>query len=212
MNKIILETNPIIGDPSQYLTIQFYQTRDTLMDSEEYSRFIYSVENQFRRSRFYRDYKCFVMCRGLDHDQLMKNITSEMADIELHHHLPTLKDAAIAITEYYLNEFGKVCTFDVIQGLEDAHRNNIMGVIMLSSTNHQNYHNDASAFFSIGQLYGDPFKFLDKYGKYFSLDIAYKWLLQFKQEEQHNGYSNWPTIARAREQLLDWSNSGYIQY
>ena len=131
---IDLSLNPVIGDPSLFTTIQFYQTRETLMDTEEYTRFVYSIENQFRRSRFYKDYKCNVMQLGLSFDQQMKGITSEMADIELHHHLPTLKDATIVITEHFLNTTGKVCTFDVIQALEDAHRHNMMGIVMLSST------------------------------------------------------------------------------
>jgi len=204
--------NPIIGDPTSITAISFYQTRDTLMDTEEYSKFIYSVENQFRRSRFYKDYKGSIMNRGIDFDQIMRNINGEMADIEMHHMLPTLKDAAIAISEYYLITTGKVCTFDVIKALEEAHRENMMAVVMLTSTMHQNVHQDPNAFIPISMCYGNPFKFLDKYGKYFSLDIAFKWLLQFKQEEQHNYKVYWPNIARAREQLLDWSNSGYIQY
>ena len=52
----------------------------------------------------------------------------------------------------------------------------------------------------------------DKYGKYITLDIGFKWLYIFKQYEQHNGKTYWPNIARAREQLLNWSNSGMIQY
>ena len=209
---IDINLNPIIGDPSLFTTVQFYQTRETLMDTEEYMKFIYSVENQFRRSRFYRDYKCSIMQKGIDFDQEMKGITSEMASIELHHHLPTLKDAAIAITEYIVNSIGKVCTFDVIQALEDAHRQNMMGIIMLSSTNHQLYESDPTAFISISQLYGNPFAFLDKYGKGFTLDISFKWLLQFKQEEQYGNKTCWSNIAKARKQFLDWSNSGYIQF
>lgn len=208
----IYNINPVIGDPSQFTTIQFYQTRETLMDTEEYSKFIYSVESAFRHSRFYKDYKCSIMNKGIDFDQEMRNINGEMVDIEMHHHLPTLKDAAIAITEYYLTEQGKVCTFQVIKSLEDAHRNNMMSVIMLSETNHQMYHNDPSAFISLNQCYGRSDLFIDKYGKYITLDIGFRWLLQFKQEEEYGGKTKWPYLAKARKQLLDWSNSGYIQY
>ena len=209
---IDLSLNPVIGDPSLFTTIQFYQTRETLMDTEEYTRFVYSIENQFRRSRFYKDYKCGIMQLGLSFDQQMKGITSEMADIELHHHLPTLKDATIVITEHFLNTTGKVCTFDVIQALEGAHRQNMMGIIMLSSTIHQAYESDPTAFISISQLYGNPFAFLEAYGRSFTMEVAFKWLLQFKQEEQYGNKTHWPGIAKARDQLLDWHNSGYIRY
>lgn len=195
--------NPIIGNP-QDLTVQYRQTRETLLDVEEYMRFIYSVENQFRRSRFYKDYKCSVMNRGLFFDQQMKAITSDMADIELHHHLPTLKDAAITITESILQETGSVNTFDVINTLIECHRSNMMGIIMLSSTNHQMYESGVGAFISISQLYGNPFAFIDKYAKYFSLDMSFRILLQFKQEEQYGNVTHWPMIARARDQLLSF--------
>lgn len=206
------QTNAVIGDPSQINHIQFYQTMETLMDPDEYIRFIYSVENQFKRSRFYRDYKHYIYNQGLDFDQSMRGISSDMADIELHHHLPTLKDAAIVITESFLQTTGQVCTFDVINGLIEAHRENMMGVIMLSSTNHQKQRTDPTVFISITQLRGYPFKFLDKYGKHFTIDIAYKWLLQFRQEEQYENKTVWNSIAKARQQLLDWSKSGYINY
>ena len=207
---IYIDENPVIGDPSQFNHIQFYQTAETLMDPDEYTKFIYSIENQFKRSRFYRDYKSYIYNQDLGYDQFMRNINSGMADIELHHHLPTLKDATIVICEYYLQTLGKVCTFDAIKSLEEAHRQNMMGVVMLTTTNHQKQRIDPTVFISISQLRGYPFKFLDVYGKHFTAEIAYKWLLQFRQEEQYGNKSMWSSIARARDQIINWSNSGYI--
>ena len=204
--------NPIIGLPGQFNTIQFYQTRDTLLDTEEYSKFIYAVENAFRKSRFYKDYKCHIMNMGLDFDMEMRGITGEMADIELHHLMPTLKDAAIMITEHILNTLGRVCTFEVVRALEDAHRHNMMSVVMLTATMHQAYHQDQSAFISLGQAYGDCFKFLNAYKDGLTLDIAFKWLLQLKMEDQFGSKTNWVNIPKQREILLDWSNSGEVRY
>lgn len=205
--------NPILGDPSSFETIQFYQTRETLMDTEEYSKFIYAVENGFRRSRFYKDYKSHIMNLGLTFDSQMKNITDEMVSLDLHHMLPELKDAAIAISEYFLYTKGRVCTFEVIKELEECHRNNMMSVVMLNPSLHQQYHaSSGTVFISLDQCYGNFSAFIDKYGKYITLDIGFKWLYIFKQYEQHNGKTYWPNIARAREQLLNWSNSGMIQY
>lgn len=206
-----INLNPIIYSPDQIVQIGLYQTKETLMDTELYAHFIYNIENQFRRSRFYRDYKANIYNKGIDFDQQMRNITSEMTDCELHHHIPTLKDAAICITEYFTHTVGQVCTFDVIKLLEDCHRNNLMGVIILSTTNHQTFHADPSAFISISQLYGNPFAFIDKYGRYATLDIAYRWLLQFKQEDQNDRQTYWPMLAKAREEILNWSQSGYFQ-
>ena len=92
-----INPNPMIFDPSSPNAIFFAQTRDTLIDTEIYSRFVYSCENNFRRSRFYKSYKSNIMNKGLNKDQFMANITSDMADLELHHNFPTLKQATIMI-------------------------------------------------------------------------------------------------------------------
>ena len=204
---IDLNLNPVISSPDQPTIIQFAQTRDTLIDTEIYSRFIYSVENQFRRSRFYKSYKGNLMNKGLNFDQFMRGITDEHADVEMHHQLPTLNMAAIMICETYLNTKGYVTTFDIIKDLEEAHRNNMMNVVMLTSTNHQAYHNDPSAFISLNMGYGDPFLFLEKYKIGLTLDICFKWLLQLKMEEQFGNISTWVNAPRARETLLSWQET-----
>lgn len=197
-------SNPSIMDPSSATTISFAQTRDTLIDTDTYSRFIHSCENNFRRLRFYKDYKCDIMNRGLYRDQMMASITSEMADLEMHHHFPTLKQATIMITEHMLNTKGCVTTFEVVHELEEAHRNGWMSVIMLSETQHQVFHSDPSNFISISQCIGNGFKFIDKYLDGMTLDISFKMLLQLKLETEHNNKSYSPNIIRARDQILSW--------
>lgn len=205
-------TNPTLYDPNVGTIAPLMQTPETMIDTELYSQFIHSVENQFRRSKFYREYKAHIYSLGFDYDQMMRGITTEMADQELHHHLPTLKDAAICITEYCLKRYNGVSTFDVIRLLEECHRQNIMGVIILSATNHQNFHNDPSAFISVSQLIGNPFKFINDFGMYAPMGILMTWAMQWKQEEQHGNTSYWPLIARARAEFKDWSESGNIRF
>ena len=147
------------------------------------------------------------MNKGLNFDQFMRGITDEHADVEMHHQLPTLNMAAIMICETYLNTKGYVTTFDIIKDLEEAHRNNMMNVVMLTSTNHQAYHNDPSAFISLNMGYGDPFLFLEKYKIGLTLDICFKWLLQLKMEEQFGNISTWVNAPRARETLLSWQET-----
>ena len=202
---ITMQTNQIISSPDQPTSIFLAQTRETLIDTEIYSRFIYSCENNFRRSRFYKAYKCNVMnCIG-NRDAMMASINSDMADIELHHHFPELKHAAIMICEHTLNTKGCVTTFEIVKELEEAHRNNMMAVILLSATQHQAYHADPSAFISLAQCYGDPFKFIDKYLDGMTLDIAFKMLLQLKQEEVYNKKSFSANMVKARDQIKDFS-------
>lgn len=209
---INLQNNPVIANPNEPTAIYFAQTRDTLIDTEIYSHFVYSCENNFRRSAFYRGYKANVMRLGLNRDQNMASITSEMADLELHHHFPTLKQAAIMICEHILNTKGCVTTFEVCRAIEEAHRKNIMGIIILSKTQHQAYHADPANFISLKQCLGNPFKFIDEYIDGMTLDISYKMLLQLKMEEQY-GESFSPNLVKARDKILDWSShNAYNSY
>lgn len=203
---ITVDNNPIIYSPTEPNFISLAATRDTLIDTDIYSRFVHSCENNFRRSIFYKGYKNFLMRLGMNRDQQMAGITSEMANIELHHHFPTLKQATIMIIEHQLNTKGCTTTFEVVDLLEKAHRNNWFSVIFLSETQHQVHHSDPTDFISLKQCIGDGFKFLDTYIDGMTLDISFNMLLQLKQEEQY-GESYSPNLVKAREQILDWSNS-----
>jgi hypothetical protein len=144
------------------------------------------------------------MNMGFTRDQNMAGITAEMADIQLHHHFPTLKQAAIMITEHLLNTKGCATTFEVVQLLENAHRNNWFSVCFLSQTQHEVHHSDPSDFISLKQCVGNGWKFIDKYIDGMTLDISFKLLLQLKMEEQY-GESFSPNLVKARNTIKDWS-------
>ena len=173
------------------------------MDTEIYKRFIYNIDNKFRKSQFWRDYKQHLYDLGLYRDQRHASITNEMVDLEAHHNMLSLEYMTIMIIEHTLNLKGCVTTFEVIQELEEAHRNNQICIIILDETEHQKYHSDPSEFISIRQCFGDPFAFIDKYIDGMTLDISFKLLLQLKQEEQYNGSFS-PSEVRARDQILSW--------
>lgn len=202
-----LNNNPVIYDPSNVTQIQFAQTRETLIDTEVYQRFVYSCENIFRKSRFYKSYKSSIMNLGLNRDQDHASITSEMTNLELHHHFPTLKQATIMIIEHMLNVKGCVTTFEVIRELEECHRKNWMGIIILSETGHQVYESNPSQFISLTQCYGDPFKFINYYMDGMTLDISFKLLLQLKMEEEYNSKSFSPNMIKARDAILNWQKT-----
>lgn len=195
--------NPMIMSSSQPYGIFFAQTRDTLTDSEIYLQFLRSAENRFKSSRFYKAYKCELMNMGLYRDQRHAAITSEMANIEMHHNFITLEFMAIMLTEYTLNTKGCITTFELVQLLEEQHKNNRISVVMLSETEHEMHHNNPSDFISLKQCFGNPFEFIEKYISGMTLDICFKLLLHLKQEEQH-GKSLDTNMVRAREEILSW--------
>lgn len=203
MTEITLQNNPMLMSPNQQYGIMFSQTRETLVDTEVYLRFLRSAENRFRRSDFYREYKAGIMNKGLNKDQRRPAITSEIADIELHHNFLTLEFMAIMLTEYTLNTKGCINTFELVRMLEEEHRANRICGIMLATTEHQAHHNNPSDFISIKQCFGNPFEFIDKYISGMTLDISFKLLLHLKLEEQHGGSFD-ANMIRAREDILSW--------
>ena len=99
---------------------------------------------------------------------------------------------------------------EVVKEIQEAHKRNEMGIIFLSTTNHQNYHsNEGSTFISLNQCYGNPFAFIDKFSDGLTMGIAYTLLLQLKKEEQYNGKSFTPLMSKARDTILSWQNSIY---
>ena len=171
-----------------------------------YNRFIRSVCNNLYKSRFYKDYKSYIMSFGFAFDMQRPGITADMIDnLSLHHNLPSLKQAAICITEYLVATQGCANTFDVNMLLEETHRNNEIAVIMLAESFHQAHHANPASFISVRQCIGFPERFIRKYAPYMTLDIAYDILLKLKQEEQY-GASFSPIMVQAREELLSWYN------
>ena len=142
---------------------------------------------------------------GFNRDAHQAGITSDMAELDLHHHFPTLKQASIMIIEHTLNTKGCVTSMEVVDSLAQAHRNNWISVIFLSKTQHQVHHANPADFISLKQCVGDGFEFINRYIDGMTLDIAYNMLLQLKQEEQH-GKSFTPAMVKGRDDILDWSN------
>ena len=145
------------------------------------------------------------MRMGFNRDAHQAGITSDMAELDLHHHFPTLKQASIMIIEHTLNTKGCVTSMEVVDSLVQAHRNNWISVIFLSKTQHQVHHANPADFISLKQCAGDGFEFINRYIDGMTLDIAYNMLLQLKQEEQH-GKSFTPEMVKGRDDILDWSN------
>ena len=199
----IANNNPCLYNPSQPFGISFYQTKETLLDTDTYLRFIRSAENRFRASRFYKNYKSYIMGLGIYRDQRHPAITSEMAEIEMHHNFISLEYMAIILTEYTLKTTGRINTFMLERLLEEQHRENRVAVVMLSATEHEMHHANPSDFISNRQCFGNPYPFLDMYIDGLTLDISFKLLMHLRQEEQYGGSLDMLQI-KARDEILSW--------
>ena len=86
-----------------------------------------------------------------------ENKEEKMVDLEMHHAILTIFDIALIITEHVLNTTGYITTFDLIHILKWVHKNNMVGVVMLSKTAHQLYHNTNEFFIITSQRLVESF-------------------------------------------------------
>lgn len=171
------EFNPSLKSPNSEFDLPFYQTRDTLMDVDIYKNFIKNSITRFRRSKYYKSYKSYLMSLGLDRCQVMGNITSDDvgdAGIELHHNILNLFDIALMITEHTINTVGMISSFDLIQMLIMEHYENNVPIVFLSQTAHQLYTDDPNAYIPPNMTFGKWWDLIYRYRYGITLDIAYK--------------------------------------
>lgn len=206
------EGNPTISSPNSPYEINFYQTRDTMINPELYEAFITNIISRFRKSGTYKNYKQSLYEWGLDHSQVHGNISSEMASLEMHHNILTVFDVAMIICEHLLNTKGKVSTFDVIMLLKKEHVNNRLPLIMLDITTHQEYHDDANFFIDPRQCILWNFKdFLSEYYSGITKAIAIKIINYFDLAMEKDGtFDN--QLLDLRENIADWSEYNDVMY
>lgn len=202
--------NPSLHSPNCEYDLFFYQTRESLLDVEIYRNFIKNCINRFRRSKYYKTYKSYLMSLGLDRCQVMGNITADdVGDrgIELHHNIINLFDIALMICEHLLNTVGIVSTYDIVQILIFEHFNNNVPIVFLSETAHQLYTNDPQAYIPPNMTFGKWWVLLEKYKYGVTLDIAYKVVNYIKKYENEMPIS---IDVTQQEQILSFAQ--YNEY
>ena len=201
------DSNPTIRSPYATLDLQFYQTKETLMDVDTYRNFLKNAESRFRASREYKAYKHYLMDMGMDRCQIMGNITSEGAEIELHHNVLGLFDICLLISSHIINTVGVISTFDLVQLLIQEHWANRVGITFLSKTAHQMYTNDPDGYIPPEQTFGRWWELLDRYRYGITFDIANK-IIKYIQKYQ----DNLPTSIRIPQQEEILSFAHYNEY
>lgn len=197
--------NVILENTSSNESVYFLETKDTLSDIEYYGKFITDSINIFRSLKFYKGYKEHLYNSGLDHCQIMHNIDSNMADLEMNHVILTIFDIALLISEHYLNTIGYISTMILINQLRFVHSRNLVPLIMMSKTVHQIYHADDSFYVHPTQVYGKWIELLQTYSYGLTPEICYKVLfylrkLNINELTQTNG------LLQIANSLTDWSN------
>ncbi|MBQ8130863.1 MAG: hypothetical protein IJ193_00050 [Bacilli bacterium] len=203
--------NPVLYSPSSPFQISMAQTKETLMDVDIYRNFLYSAITNFRQSKFYKNYKAHIISLGIDRCQIHPNITAEQdgANLEMHHHVITIFDMALIITEHILNTYGSITTFDVEELLREAHKDHQANICFLCKTCHEIYHNSPENLkIPLSAGFGKPFEFLSKYRYGITKDFAFKLYYQLKTD-LYNADENdakIQEIMKIRDNVIKWSD------
>ena len=200
--------NPSFVVPNTDINLNFYQTRQSLLDPERYKHFLKNAEQRFRSSQEYKTYKSLQMARGFDHSQFMGNIeSSKEVDIELHHNIIGLFDIVLMISEHILNTVGLISTFDLIQLVINEHFEDNVPCCMLSTTEHEMFTNDPNAYIGPDKTFGKWWVLLEKYRFGITYEIADK-VIKYLNKYQ----SQMPDSINVMQQEQILSFAYYNQY
>ena len=167
--------NPVVRSPYAANDLYFYQTKDTLMDVDVFRNFLKNAESRFRACKEYKAYKSYLIEQlGINRCQILGNITTEDADVELHHNILGLFDICLLITSHIINTVGIISTFDLVQMLIEEHKANRVGITFLSSTVHQVYTNSYDSYIPPEMTFGKWWELLERYKYGITYDIASK--------------------------------------
>jgi hypothetical protein len=179
------QKNPVLSSPYADTDLLFYQTRDTLQDVDVFRTFIKNAESRFRARPEYKAYKSYLIeSLGINRCQVFGNITTDNAEIELHHNVIGLFDICLLITLHIVNTVGYISTFDLIQILIMEHWSNRVGITFLSKTAHQIYTNDPDAYIPPDMTFGRWWELLNNYRYGITFSIATKVLNYIKKYQE----------------------------
>lgn len=206
------KNNPCIFSPNATFAIFFAQTMDSLNgDVDRFKRFVENAISRFRHSRRYKNYKEYLYNLGFDYCQILSNINSDMADIEMHHNGITIFDIGVMITRHLLAVKGQVTTFDVVMHLKYIHAMNYVPLVMLCKTMHQMVHNEDEFFIPASMTFGFWPQLLNEYSYGITFGIAKKLYYWIKISLEHTNDPNLnKNLIKIRDKVQKWSE--YNEY
>lgn len=198
--------NPYIESPNAMYRLELYLTRDNV-DVEYYRKFLDNSVSRFRHSKFYKGYKNHLMEMGLNKCQVL-GITSDMAEIEMHHNFLTVYDIAYILCEHTLNTVGYIDTFQLVKLLKYVHKYNKVPIVMICKTVHQMYHNNKDFVLPSQMCFGFWHELIYEFGRGLSIDIGYKIInfIDASLQYQKDNYIEVPDkdLLKVRENMIGW--------
>jgi len=158
------DLTPIVDASGSFYKILMYKDLEYFSNYESYVAFVKGIEYAVRHNDRYNKYISYLKKEvKLNHCQVLKDISDEDADIEMHHGpIFNLFDICSIVLEYFLLKKWKISTFRVADVVLQEHMRNRVQVVMVSTTVHQEIH-DGEIFINYHQAYGNLNEFIKKY-------------------------------------------------
>ena len=168
---IMDKTNPIVDSMNSFYEIPFFKPEDYFSNIMTRNNFIKGVEKLVRTSDRYSKYKNYLLHEvKLNHCEVLKDVTEDDCDIELHHGpVLTLYDYCDIILEFFIMKGWKITSFAIADRVLTEHEQNRVQIVMLSTTMHEQAH-ARGIFINLKQAWGDINSFINKYGQAFNDD------------------------------------------
>ena len=166
------DTIKIKNDKSIYSENFYFED---IYSSSRVNRFIKSVERMIRNSDEYKEYIGYLHSSSnfFNKDNVLSNITQDVAEIEIHHYPISLYDLVDIILTKNISIKQKVTSFDISREIMELHAKNMVGLIPLCTTNHELAHANILGI-SKDQIFGDYNKFVKENEKYIRKDLLFK--------------------------------------
>lgn len=158
------KVTPIVDARASLYQIPYFKDSEYFSNFESYNAFIKGCERLVRSNVRYKNYIRELKERvRLNRCQVLKNVTDDEADIEMHHGpIFTLYDYCAIITEYFLMRKWKISTPRIAAECLSEHERHRIQIVMVSSTIHEEIH-ARNIFINQQQAFGDLNSFLYKY-------------------------------------------------
>lgn len=179
-----IKTVNVVIPPSMEYTV-------LLNTDKQRVRFIKQCEKMARASMEYRNYMSFLKeyC-DMNRCAFFQKITTKdmKVRLEIHHEPFTLYDICEVVLDKFIKEGKSINALLISDEVLENHYDNLVGLIPLSKTIHEVYHNTDKIVIPLSMVYGDYKRFLDKYDDYMSEELSDRLYskLEAKIEETKN--------------------------
>lgn len=210
--KLELEMSDLVYDDrnsemkveDSYMGIKYYKTNaDFCYDLEYTVSYIKKIEALVRKDPRYTSYKAYLLECGFNKCAILGNIDNDKAELEMHHGpIFTLFDISFIVLNKRRNKGEKISTFRIAKEVLDIHYKNMVQIVMLSKSVHEQDHENTGFISMRHCCAGNIFDFLEEYGDGLEAEHRIKTLDYLRASTKYD--SDFGDVFKLENYVTDW--------